>query len=50
MSILSDHKILISQKNFSEEAIEDFNYKGHNFNHIAELHNMAIFNKMDMSY
>ena len=34
----------------SENAIKDFNYKGYNFNHIAEKIFITIANKLDMSY
>ena len=41
---------MISRQNFLEKVIDDFEIKGYNFNHIEELNNITIDNKMDISY
>ena len=41
---------MIPWKNFLTEMIDDFEDKGYNFNHIAEMHIITIANKLDMSY
>ena len=41
---------MVSWKNSSEKAIDDFRNKGYNFKHIEEMNITTIANKMDMSY
>ena len=41
---------MISWKNVLEKVIGDIKDKRYAFNHIAELHNIAMAIKMDMSY
>ena len=41
---------MFSWSNFLEKTIGDFNDKGYNFNHIAEMRIITITNKLDMSY
>ena len=48
-SNLFDNKTMISRQNFLK-VNDDFKNKGHNFNHIEEMNNITIANKMDMSY
>ena len=50
MSNVSDNKTMISWKNFLMNVINDFKDKGSNFSHIAEMHNITIANKRDMTY
>ena len=47
---LYDNKTRFSWSNFSEKVLSDFEDKGNNFNHIAEMNNITIANKLDMSY
>ena len=49
-SKLPDNKTMILWKNFLEKVIDSFKDKGCTFNHIAEMHNITIFNKLDLSY
>ena len=48
-SKLIDNKTMISWSNFLEKMKDDFKDKGYTFNHIAELNNLTIANKLDMS-
>ena len=41
---------MTSWKNSLEKVIDDFKDKVYTFNHIAEIHNVTIANKKDMSY
>ena len=41
---------MISWRNYLENVIDDFKNKGYKFNHIEEMNNITISNKMDMSY
>ena len=50
MSTLSDNKTMTSWKKFLMKVIDDFKDKGYTFNHIAEMHNITIVHKTDMSY
>ena len=50
MSELSHKNTMICWKIFLMKVIDDFKDKGYTFNHIAEMHNITIANKMDMSY
>ena len=49
-SKLSDNKTLIPWKSWLEEIIEDFENQGYIFSHIAEMHNITIAIKIDISY
>ena len=50
MSNVSDNKTIISGKNFLMKVFDDFEDKGYNFSHIAEMHIITFANKRDMSY
>ena len=41
--------MMCSWQNFLVKTIKDFKNKGHNFNHKAEMNNITIANKLDMS-
>ena len=41
---------MIPWKNSLKKVIDEFKDKGYNFNHMAEMHNITIANKMDMTY
>ena len=41
---------MISCSSFLEKKTGDFKNQGYNFNHIAEMKNITIANKLDMSY
>ena len=41
---------MICWQSFSEKLIVDFKSKGYNFNHIEEVNNITIANKLDMTY
>ena len=41
---------MIPWENFFENVFDDFKDKGYTFNHIAEMHNRTIANKVDMTY
>ena len=49
-SNVADNKTMISWKIFLMNVIDDFEDKGYNFSHIAEMHIKTIANKRDMSY
>ena len=49
-SEISDSKTMIPWKNSLKKVIDKFKDKGYNFNHIAEMHNITLANKMDMTY
>ena len=49
-SKLFDSKTMCCWQNFLKFAVDDFENKGHDFNHIEELNIITIAHKLDMSY
>ena len=49
-SKLSDNRTMISWSNFSEKLFSDFKDKVFTFNHIAEMHNITLANKLDTAH
>ena len=49
-SLLFGNKTICFGQSFLEDAIKDFTIEGNNLIHVAELNNITIANKLDMSY